>query len=275
MTIRAGVVGHPIGHSLSPAIHRAWLYAAGIDGSYEPILSPLDEFAETLADLRSHGVAGVNVTIPFKEQALALADRATPRAKMAGAANLLTFTNGDLQADNTDGMGLILALGEQAPGFTSAGATVAMLGAGGGARGAAAALLTAGATEIRLVNRTRSKAEDLARELGGQVSAFTWDEIDEALAGADLLVNATSLGLAGGEPLPIDLTPLPARAAVMDMVYRPLETPLLAQARASGRPAVDGLAMLIGQAGPSFEAFYGQAPPTIDIRKVALEAMGQ
>jgi shikimate dehydrogenase len=273
MTIRAGVIGHPIGHSLSPAIHRAWLYAAEIDGSYEPILSPLDEFAETLADLRAHDMAGVNVTIPFKEQALALADRASPRAKLAGAANLLTFANGEIAADNTDGIGLLQALAEQAPRFNPSEATVTLLGAGGAARGAAAALLTAGVSEIRLVNRTITTAQDLAHELGGQVLAFTWDEIDEALAGAGLLINATSLGLAGGEPLQLDLTPLPADAAVMDMVYRPLETPLLAHARASGHPAVDGLAMLIAQAAPSFEAFYGQQPPDIDIRAAALEAM--
>ena len=218
-------------------------------------------------------LVGLNVTIPFKEQALALADQTSERAKLAGAANLMTFEHGEIIADNTDGEGLLQALAEQAPQFSPGEAVVTLLGAGGAARGAAAALLTAGASEIRLINRTASKAEDLAHELGGLVRAFSWDEVDEALAGAGLLINATSLGLAGGLPLDIDISPLPAESPVMDMVYRPLETPLLAQARASGRPAVDGLAMLIGQAAPSFAAFYGAPPPNIDIRKVALGAM--
>jgi shikimate dehydrogenase len=275
MTLRAGVIGHPIGHSLSPAIHRAWLYAAGVDGSYEPILSPLDEFAETLADLRGHGVVGVNVTIQFKEQALALADVASARARLSGAANLLTFTGGEVFADNTDGVGLLQALAEQAPAFTPKQAVVTLLGAGGAARGAAAALISAGAAEVRLVNRTIATARDLASELGGQARAFTWDEVDEALAGAGLLINATSLGLVGGEPLRLNLQLLPSDAVVMDMVYRPITTDLLAAAQASGRTAVDGLAMLIAQARPSFTAFFGVETPDIDVRAVAIAQMAR
>jgi shikimate dehydrogenase len=273
MTIQAGVIGHPVGHSLSPAIHGAWIAAAGLDASYEAVLAPEHAFREMIAQLRQRGFAGVNVTLPFKEQALGLADRATERAQMAGAANVLVFHKDAVVADNTDGEGLIAAFAEQAPAFAAREAAVTILGAGGAARGAAAAMLSAGAAEIRLVNRTAAKAEDLAHELGGQVSVFSWDEVADALGDATALVNATSLGLAGKHPLVIDLGPLPAGAPVMDMVYQPLETPLLAQARAQGRPVVDGLAMLIGQARPSFAAFFGRPPPAIDVRAVVLDAL--
>jgi shikimate dehydrogenase len=274
MTTRAGVIGNPIGHSLSPVLHGAWLEAAGLDGSYEAFLAPRHGFAETVEALRDEGVSGLNVTIPFKEEALALAIRSSEAARMAGAANLLVLeADGDIRADNTDGVGLLAAFAAQAPGFSPANACVTVLGAGGAARGAAAAFVLAGAEEVRLVNRTIARAQAIAHELGGQVTAFGWDEAAEAMAGAHALVNATSLGLAGGEPLEIDLDLLPRNAAVMDMVYRPLETPLLAAARASGRPAVDGLAMLIGQARPSFTAFVGQEPPVVDVRAAALGAL--
>ncbi|HET9159387.1 MAG TPA: shikimate dehydrogenase [Caulobacteraceae bacterium] len=274
MTIRAGVIGNPIAHSLSPALHGAWLKSAGVDGRYEPFLAPRHGFAETVRRLHGEGVSGLNVTIPFKEEALALAIRSTEAARMAGAANLLILEHdGDTRADNTDGTGLLAAFAEQAPGFSPVDACVTILGAGGAARGAAAAFVLAGAAEVRLVNRTIDRAHVIAHELGGQVTAFGWKEVAEAMDGADALINATSLGLAGGDPLHIHLDPLPDTAAVMDMVYRPLETPLLAAARASGRPAVDGLAMLIGQARPSFTAFFGCEPPDVDVRAVALEAM--
>ena len=274
MTVRAGVVGHPIGHSLSPAIHRAWLYAAGIDGSYEPILSPLDEFAETLADLRGHGVVGVNVTIPFKEQALALADRASARARLAGAANLLRFESGEVFADNTDGAGLLQALAEQAPAFAPAEATVTLLGAGGAARGAAAALVMAGAPEVRLVNRTLARAEVVAGAVGGSTKAYPLDDAAQAFADANLVVNATSIGLASDDALSLPLEGIPGRAVVMDMTYTPLITPFLARAKLLGHPVVDGLEMLIRQAGPSFEAFFGRVPPqSVDVRALCVKAL--
>ncbi|MDB5452797.1 MAG: aroE [Caulobacteraceae bacterium] len=274
-TMVAGVVGHPVRHSVSPILHNAWLEAAGIDGVYVAFATPKVGFARFVEGLRGGAVRGLNVTIPFKEEALALADRASERARMAGAANLLVFEDdGTIVADNTDGLGLLGAFAEQAPAFAVADATVAMLGAGGAARGAAAALILAGAAEVRLVNRTVERARGVAAELGGQVRAFGWDERDEALAGAQALINATSLGLEGGEPLEIDLAALPKGAPVMDMVYRPLRTPLLEQAKAAGRPTVDGLAMLIGQAVPSFEALFGARPPAIDVRGLAIAALG-
>lgn len=273
MSIRAGVVGSPAKHSLSPLIHRAWLKAAGIDGEYGLYDLAPDGFAAFLDQARTEGLRGVNVTLPFKEEALAAADTADVAARAAGAANLLLFEAGGISARNTDGIGLLYALRMQAPRFMPHGAVATILGAGGAARGAAAALVLAGAGEVRLVNRTLERASAIADALGDRVKVFGWDAADMALAGADVLINATSLGLQGKEDLELDLSALPQDACVMDMVYRPLETTLLRQARLAGRATVDGLEMLIGQAMPSFEAFFGQAPKAIDVRGLALGAL--
>lgn len=271
----AGVIGSPVRHSLSPLIHGLWITAAGLDAAYELVEAPPDGFADRVADVK-RTMRGLNVTIPFKEEALSLADRRSPQAVRAGAANLLLLSeDGWIAADNTDGIGLLAAFAEQAPKFDPRGSTVVILGAGGAARGAAAALADAGA-EVRLVNRTRGRAEAIAAALGGEVSAYGWDELVTACSGADALVNATSLGLQGGEALSFDLALLPQQTVVMDMVYRPLWTPLLRQAQESGRPTVDGLAMLIGQAIPSFEAFYRvPIPEGVDVRAAVLKALGE
>ena len=274
-TMVAGIVGHPVRHSVSPILHNAWLEASGLDGVYVPFAPQRDGFKRLVEGLRGGVVRGLNVTIPFKEEALACAEALSERALAAGAANLLTFeADGTIRADNTDGLGMLRAFAEQAPGFSPDGATVTILGAGGGARGAAAAFVQAGAAEVRLVNRTLERAQAIAGALGDVVRTFAWDDLDRALDGAGALVNATSLGLEGGEPLDLELEALPAGAAVMDMVYRPLETPLLKLARAEGRPAVDGLAMLIGQAEPSYRAFFGADPPAIEVRLLAIKALG-
>ena len=274
-TVVAGIVGHPVRQSVSPILHNAWLEASGLDGVYVPFAPVRDGFRRLIEGLRGGTVRGLNVTIPFKEEALACAQALTERALAAGAANLLTFeADGSIRADNTDGLGMLRAFAEQAPGFSPEGASVTILGAGGGARGAAAAFVQAGAAEVRLVNRTLERAQAIAGALGDVVRTFGWDELDRALEGSDALVNATSLGLEGGEPLDVALEALPKGAPVMDMVYRPLETPLLRLARAQGRPAVDGLAMLIGQAIPSYRAFFGAEPPTIDVRLLAIKALG-
>ena len=274
-TVVAGVAGHPVKHSLSPLIHNAWLAGAGIDGVYVPFSPPADGFAAFAAGLRGGAVRGLNVTLPFKEAALALADRASDRAKMAAAANLLLFeADGTISADNTDGLGLLKAFAEQAPGFDPAAGPVVILGAGGAARGAAAAFRQAGAPEVRIVNRTLAKAELLAAALGGTGRAFALDQAKAALAGAAAVVNATSAGLADGGRLEVPLSATPQTAVVMDMVYTPLVTPLLEAAQALGRRTVDGLAMLVGQAAPSFEAFFGVAPPAgVDVRALALLAL--
>ena len=274
-TAVAGVVGRPITGSLSPAIHNAWLGAAGIDGVYVPFeLADATAFTAFVRGLRGSGsVRGLNVTAPFKEAALAAADRADAPAQAAGAANLLLFQpDGTVAARNTDGLGLLYALRTQAN-MDVGRKVVVMLGAGGAARGAAATLIGAGAAEVRIVNRTLDRAEALAEALGPWATAMTWADLHAGMAGADLLVNATTLGREGGEPLVVELEALPTEAVVMDMIYRPLRTPLLAQAEARGNTPVDGLAMLIGQAVPSFEALFGRRPPDMDVRSVALEAM--
>lgn len=260
--IVAGVAGNPIGHSLSPAIHHAWIAAADLDADYHAF-EPADAaaFDRLLEDGRAGALRGLNVTAPFKEQALARADVVSPTASACGSANLLLFEDRRLRADSTDGAGLLAALSEQAPHLRLAGATAVVLGAGGAARAAVSALRDAGAA-VTVINRTRSRAEALAAQLGATAGGA------EALAGADLVVNALSV------PPDIDLAALPAHAVLMDMTYRPLQTAFLAAGRARGLAPVDGLAMLIGQARPSFEALFGVASPPIDVRAVALAAMG-
>ncbi len=259
---KAGVAGNPIGHSLSPLIHRAWLAAAGIDGAYDPY-EPQDEGSfRALIDIgRAGRLHGLNVTAPYKLAALAAADEVSDTARPAGSANLLVFENGRVRADSTDGHGLTAALAEQAPALDLKGRPAVVLGAGGAGRAAAAALSDAGA-EVRIVNRTHEKAEALAAQLG--VTAMT---AEAALDGAALVVNALSAAP------DIDLSRLQAEAVLMDMTYRPLETAFLGAGRARGLTGVDGLAMLIGQARPSFRALFGQEPPVIDVRALALEAL--
>jgi len=274
MSVRAGVVGHPISHSLSPVIHGAWIAAAGLEADYVQIDPGSDGFATFVEDQRGGRLRGVNITIPFKEAALALADEASERARLAGAANLLLFRpDGTVFADNTDGLGLLGALAAQAPGFDPRAGSAVILGAGGAARGAAAALVLAGAPEVRIVNRSADRALALARDIGPAVVVA---EGHTALADANLIINATSLGLGGGPGPAIDLAAAPVSAVVMDMVYRPLRTEFLGRAAARDLRTVDGLEMLIRQAIPSFEAFFGQVPPTaVDVRALALAAMGE
>lgn len=265
----AGVVGRPIAHSLSPAIHTAWIEAAGLDALYAPF-APRDEpaFERLVRGFRGGVVAGLNVTAPFKEKALALSDEADAVAIRAGSANLLLFhEDGHVEARSTDGWGLIAAFAEQAREVDLTAAPVVVLGAGGAARAAVAALLDAGSPEVRVVNRTVGRAEELVFAFGARTRAFALTDADRALAGAGVLVNAAAAG-----PL-LALDRLPEGAVVMDMTYRPLRTALLQAAAARGLPTVDGLSMLINQARPSFEAFYGQAPPKIDVRAAALAAL--
>lgn len=265
----AGVVGRPIAHSLSPVLHNAWIAAAGLDAAYVPF-APEDTpaFERLVRGFRGGVIAGLNVTAPFKEAALALADEADAVAVRAGSANLLRFhADGRIEARSTDGEGLLAAFAEQAPEHDLGQAPAVILGAGGAARAAAAALIDAGAPEVRVVNRTRERAEELVFHLKGPIQAFALAEVGRAFEGAATLVNA-----AAGGPIP-PLEGLAADAVAMDMTYRPLRTGLLRAAEAAGLATVDGLSMLIGQARPSFEAFFGTAPPALDVRAVALAAM--
>ncbi|GAA0870851.1 shikimate dehydrogenase [Brevundimonas basaltis] len=263
MTVVAGVAGQPIAHSLSPLIHSAWIAAAGLDADYRAF-GPDDEagFAALVAEGRAEGLRGLNVTAPFKAAALALADEVSATARLCGSANLLVLDGGRVRADSTDGEGLMAALEDQAPGLEVTDRPVLVLGAGGAARAAAAALKAAGA-HVAVLNRTAERAERLAADLGVRAAG------PEAVATAALVVNALSV------PPHIDAASLRGDAVLMDMTYRPLLTPFLAAGRARGLTTVDGLAMLIGQARPSFRAFFGLEPPEVDVRRLALEALGE
>jgi len=268
----AGVVGAPVRQSLSPVIHNGWLEACGIDGVYAPFALHPDRFEAFVEGLRGGGVSGVNVTLPFKARALAVADRADAAAQAAGAANLLLFQpDGTVEARNTDGIGLLAAFNDQAPGVIFRDAEVAILGAGGAARGALGALLGAGVARIWLLNRTEARALELAALFGPRVQALPLEAAPTAFQAARVLINASAAGLEGADAPALPLEVLRTGAVVMDMVYKPLKTPLLAEAERLGFRTVDGLAMLIGQARPSFEAFFGQpAPKGNDARAWAL-----
>jgi shikimate dehydrogenase len=274
-TAVAGVAGAPIRHSLSPIIHNAWIEAADLDAVYVPFAPCGDDFVRFAEGLRGGVIRGLNVTLPFKEAALSVAEEVSDRAELAGAANLLVFNeDGRITADNVDGLGLLGAFAVQAPDFDPKAGPVVIVGAGGAARGAAAAFALAGAPEVRIVNRTLAKAEIVAGALDGRVRAYPLDAAAAAFAEANAVVNATSAGL-NEELLELPLEVTPPGAVVMDMTYKPLETPLLARARVLQRRTVDGLEMLIRQAAPSFEAFFGVIPPkSVDARALCLAALG-
>jgi shikimate dehydrogenase len=268
----AGVVGAPVRQSLSPVLHNHWLAACGLDGVYVPFPLHSDRFEAFVEGLRGGGVVGVNVTLPFKARALAVADAADAAAQAAGAANLLLFRpDGSVEARNTDGLGLLAAFHDQAPEVSFQDAEIILLGAGGAARGALSTLLGAGARQILVLNRTQARAEALAELFGPRVQALRFAQADRAFEAAGIVINASAAGLEGAEGPALPLDRLPPGAVVMDMVYKPLQTPLLRQAQGLGLDTVDGLAMLIGQARPSFEAFFGApAPPGEAGRALAL-----
>ena len=256
----AGVMGWPVAHSRSPALHGFWLRAHGINGAYLPFPVPPDRLAAALRGLAALGFAGCNVTVPHKEAVLALVDAADATARRIGAVNLVVVRPDlSLEGRNTDAYGFLANLRQSCPGWRAEAGPAVVLGAGGAARAVLVALADAGCPEIRLLNRSRGRAEAL-QALGSAVGVMDWERRAAALEGAALLVNTTSLGMQGQPPLDLDLGALPRAAVVADLVYVPLETPLLAAARARGNPAVDGLGMLLHQAVPSFEAWFGVHP---------------
>jgi shikimate dehydrogenase len=267
----AGVIGDPVAHSRSPRLHGHWLRRHGIDGHYVPFHVAPDDLSDALRMLPRVGVVGVNVTIPHKEAVFSLADHITDRARMAGAANTLTFRADGIHADNTDGIGFVAALDQGAP-HRDRTAPALILGAGGAARGLVAALLEAGASAVTIANRTSARAEALSELFDGRVRPIAWGAAAAAMADHALLVNATSLGMSGQPTLDMPLDALPSTAVVSDIVYTPLETPLLAAARARGLVAVDGLGMLLHQAAPGFEAWFGVAPAVDDDLRAAVLA---
>lgn len=264
----AGVVGAPIRHSLSPLLHNAWIAAADLDAVYAPFAPPEDGFGDLVQGLRRGVIRGLNVTAPFKTEALALGDEIDPAAEAAGAANLLLFqADGRIVARNTDGIGLLYAFARQAPNWRPDTGAIAIIGAGGAARGAASVVKAAGASDVRIINRTRERAESLAAILG--VAGFGFEDKAVALKGVSTLINTASGGFG------LDGWFAHGASVAMDMVYSPLKTPFLAAAEAASLSIVDGLDMLIGQARPSFEAFFGQPPPDINVRALALAELAK
>jgi shikimate dehydrogenase len=273
----AGVVGWPVAHSRSPVLHGYWLEQYGIDGAYVPLAIDPINLRRALQTMPMLGFAGCNLTIPHKEEGLRAVDDYDASAKRAGGVNtVVVLPNGHLMGSSTDGFGFLAALRAQLTGFNAANGPAVVLGAGGAARAIVAALLDEGATEVRLVNRTPERASKLAKELGGEVRGIKWEDRNQALTGAALLVNATSLGMEGQPALELSLEALPTDAIVNDIVYVPLETELLAAARARGNPCVDGLGMLLHQAQPGFEAWFGVKPEvTQGLRDAVLGTLKQ
>lgn len=257
----AGVMGWPVGHSRSPRLHGFWLQQLGLDGAYLPLPVRPEDFESVFRALPRMGFAGANVTVPHKEAALALADEVEPLARRIGAVNTLVVRpDGSVLGRNTDAFGFIENLRQGACGFTAAKAPAVVLGAGGAARAVIAALQDDGCPDIRLLNRTRPRAEEVAAALGGKVTVLDWQDRAAVLEDAGLLVNTTTLGMTGQPPLELPLEALPVDALVTDIVYAPLMTDLLIRAQARGNPVVDGLGMLLHQARPGFQAWFGVMP---------------
>ncbi|MGC2201444.1 MAG: shikimate dehydrogenase [Stellaceae bacterium] len=257
----AGIMGWPVSHSRSPLLHGFWLDETGVDGAYVPLPVRPECIADALRALPILGFRGCNLTIPHKQAALAVVDAVDPLARRIGAANtIIVASDGTLEARNTDAFGFRENLREAAPDWDPAAAPAVVLGAGGSARAVIAALTDAGVLKIRIVNRTLARAEAVARDLATlatQITVHPWSEVNIVQRTAGLLVNTTSLGMSGEPPLELDLSPLPPSSPVVDIVYVPLETGLLATARQLGHPVVDGLGMLLHQGRPGFEAWFG------------------
>ncbi len=261
----AGVIGDPIAHSLSPRLHGHWLRRYGLRGHYVPLHIAHANLADALRLLPQMGFVGVNITIPHKEYVLSLASHVTDRAALIGAANTLTFlTDGRVQADNTDGVGFLENIRQNLPGWTAASGPALVLGAGGAAKAIVSALIQDGAPRVHIVNRTRSRADALRDQFGARVESHDWTRIPDLMSDVALIVNTTSLGMVGQPPLVLDLSRLSPPTVVTDIVYKPLETDLLVQARAMGCETVDGLGMLLHQAVPGFERWFGHTPNVDD-----------
>jgi shikimate dehydrogenase len=268
----AGVIGHPIAHSRSPILHRHWLRRFGLPGYYIPMDVEGDDLETVLRALPKAGFVGVNITVPHKERVMEIADLVTDRAILIGAANTLIFRpDGKIHADNTDGYGFLENLRSGAPSWSPDAGPVALLGAGGAARAVVASLLDAGVKEIMVANRTRLRAERLQDDFGRRLRVVDWVQAGNMIDQAALVVNSTSLGMTGKAALRVPLDGLHAGQVVTDLVYAPLRTDLLAAAEAAGCHTVDGLGMLLHQAVPAFERWFGVRPVVDDqTREAAL-----
>lgn len=268
----AGVIGHPIAHSKSPKLHGYWLKEHGLEGHYVPIDVAPENLESVLRMMPKMGYVGANVTIPHKERALEIADQVTDRATLIGAANTLIFLeDGKILADNTDGYGFIQNLRNGAPDWDPTAGAAVVLGAGGAARAVLASLLDVGVPEILLSNRTRARAEQLRDDFGARIKVIEWVQAGNVMEDGATVVNTTSLGMTGKPELRVPLDGLNADAVVTDLVYTPLMTNFLETARAKGCTTVDGLGMLLHQAVPGFERWFGPRPEvTDDVRRVML-----
>lgn len=270
--LRAGVVGWPVEHSRSPMIHGYWLKELRIPGSYEKFAVRPEEFLAFATRIRKGELAGANVTVPHKEAAFAACDERTPVAEALGAANTLWRQDGRLMGDNTDVAGFLANMDEAAPSWAERAELAIVIGAGGAARAIVHALMSRGFGRIAIVNRTQERAEMLAAHFGRSTTAVAWADLSKTLARADLLVNASSLGMVGQPPLAVDLSALSERAVVADIVYVPLRTPLIEAARARGLRAVEGLGMLLHQAAPAFARWFGKKPSVTPALRALVEA---
>lgn len=267
----AGVIGSPIAHSRSPALHGYWLKRYGIKGHYVPLDIAQSDLARVLEMMPRMGFVGCNVTIPHKEAVLNLADVVTDRAALIGAANTLLFRkDGRIQADNTDGIGFIANLRQNAPKWQPASGPAAVFGAGGAARAVISALIENGVREIRLANRTRARADALRSDFGAKVHVYEWVQAEAMIDGAATVVNTTALGMTGKPDLVLPLGSLSSGALVTDLVYTPLKTQFLIEAEERGATVVDGLGMLLHQAAPGFERWFGHKPEVDDATRAAV-----
>lgn len=257
----AAVLGHPINHSKSPKLHNYWLSLFNIGGYYIPLDIDPRNFENSIRALIDLGFVGANVTIPYKEKVLKIADKISDRAAIIGAANTLTFLqDGRIYADNTDGYGFLQNIKCKYNDWSAGEGTSVVFGAGGASRAILGALIEDGANEVILANRTRSRADQLRSDFGAKIKVVDWTKVQNYLSDASTVINATSLGMDGKEELPISLQGLRKNTLVTDIVYTPLNTPLLENAAKRGCRTVDGLGMLIHQAIPGFERWFGVKP---------------
>jgi len=269
----AGVMGFPVMHSRSPKLHNYWLARHGLAGTYLPLAIPAERLGTALRALPALGFAGCNLTIPHKQAALDLVDEVDPLARRIGAVNCVVVSpDGSLAGYNHDAFGYIESVREAQPTWRADAGPIAVIGAGGGARAVLVGLIENGAREIRLVNRTPARAQELERDLGRFITAIEWQSRERALEGASMLVNTTSQGMLGEGALDLSLDELPVSALVSDIVYIPRETPLLAAARRRGNPTVNGLGMLLHQARPAFHAWFGIMPEVTGELRAIIEA---
>ena len=257
----AAVIGHPVNHSRSPRMHNFWLAHFGLEGYYIPLDIDPKKFERSIRNLPELGLVGANITIPYKEKVLKIADKISDRAALVGAANTLTFLpNGGIYADNTDGYGFLQNIKSKYKDWSAREGITVVFGAGGASRAILAALIEDGASDIILANRTRSRADQLRSDFGAKIKVVEWMKIQNYLSDASTIINTTSLGMVGKTDLPIPLNTVKKNTLVTDIVYTPIETHLLATAAKMGCRTVDGLGMLIHQAIPGFERWFGIKP---------------